>query len=89
MQQHMHTSRLHARSRAFITVVFFISLSQGLGSLQGSNVCVHAVFSCCVLQNIKTCKESVLEAAQLYVDEHDDEKVRQLPSVNVDAVQQA
>jgi hypothetical protein len=33
--------------------------------------------SCFVLQNIKACKESVLEAAQLYVDEHDDEKVQQ------------
>ncbi|WIA36485.1 hypothetical protein OEZ86_007785 [Tetradesmus obliquus] len=30
------------------------------------------------LENIKTCKEAVLEAAALYVDEHDDEKLKKL-----------
>jgi hypothetical protein len=40
--------------------------------------CLHTenVTPCCAVQNIKACKEAVLEAAQLYADEHDDDKVK-------------
>jgi hypothetical protein len=84
MQQHMHTSKaLQGHSGCWMLCGLDPKFHNGPASLMtavASSARIHAVFPLlyhAVLQNIKACKESVLEAAQLYVDEHDDEKVQQ------------
>jgi hypothetical protein len=89
MQQHMHTSK--ALQAQFGCWMVFCALDpkfeNGLASMKTAvaiSARIHDVFSFqyhAVLQNIKACKESVLEAAQLYVDEHDDEKVQQTSNI--------